>query len=59
MTAASPAAAPEIIEGEFRVIASRDLPRRPSPNRRRAVARILCWNAIFVGVVLLTPYLVA
>jgi hypothetical protein len=55
--AASPAA--DIIEGEFRVIASREAVRRPSPNRRRAVARILCWNAIFVGVVLAVPYLFA
>jgi hypothetical protein len=57
VNAADPAA--EIIEGEFRVVASRDAVRRPSPNRRRAVARILCWNAIFVGVVLLLPQLIA
>lgn len=53
MTAAAPAV--QIIEGEFRVVETRALPRRPSPNRRRAVARILCWNAIFVGAVVLIP----
>ena len=55
--AASPAA--DIIEGEFRVVASRVNEPRPSPNTRRAVARILCWNAIFVGAVILIPHLFA
>lgn len=53
------APAADIIEGEFRVIASRAAARRPSPNRRRAVVRILCWNAIFVGVALAVPYVFA
>ncbi|MBL8556661.1 MAG: hypothetical protein JNL41_20475 [Phenylobacterium sp.] len=47
-----------IIEGEFRVVAERALSHRASPNTRRAVARILCWNAIFVGAVLVIPHLI-
>ena len=54
--AASPADI--IIEGEFRVVAERTLSRRASPNTRRAVARIFCWNAIFVGAVLAIPHLI-
>ena len=56
---ASAAAPADIIEGEFRVVASRVIERRASPNTRRAVARILCWNAIFVGAVLVIPHLFA
>ncbi|MBX3485172.1 hypothetical protein [Phenylobacterium sp.] len=47
-----------IIEGEFRVVAERTLTAKSSPNTRRAVARILCWNAIFVGAVLVIPHLI-
>ena len=56
VTAAANPAAADIIEGEFRVVRTRD--RRASPNTRRAVARILCWNAIFVGAVILIPQLI-
>jgi hypothetical protein len=43
-----------IIEGEFRVIATRKI--RPSPNRQRAVARIVFWNAVLFGAVVLLPF---
>jgi hypothetical protein len=48
----------EIIEGTFRVVASRELPapRKGSPNRRRAVARILFWNCAAVFAVVAVPY---
>ncbi|MBL8772947.1 MAG: hypothetical protein JNK30_16315 [Phenylobacterium sp.] len=49
--------AADAIEGEFRVLATRD--HRPSPNTRRIVARILCWNLIFVGVLAGAPQLFA
>jgi hypothetical protein len=57
VTAAAAHPADIIIEGEFRVVAERTIARRPSPNTRRAVARILCWNAIFVGAVIVIPHL--
>jgi hypothetical protein len=47
---------PYVIEGSFRVVATRDLPAarpfRSSPNRRRAAARIAFWNlAVTIAVV--------
>lgn len=57
MTAAAANPANIIIEGEFRVVAERVLTTRNSPNTRRTVARILCWNAIFVGAVIVLPHL--
>ena len=53
--------ADDIIEGSWRVIDTRDLPSRPfskSPNRQRAVARIVCWNLILFGAVIYLPILV-
>lgn len=48
----SAAAAPEIIEGSFTLVSSRDVPFRRSPNRQRLAARILFWNfALLVAVV--------
>jgi hypothetical protein len=43
----------DVIEGEFRVVATRDLPpARPSPKRRRAVFRIVFWHsAVLIGLV--------
>ena len=50
----------EIIEGEFRVIASRPIPaRRNSPNRRRLIARIALWNAAGVLALIFLPRLFA
>ena len=46
----------DVIEGVFRVVASRPLPPlRKSPNRRRLVARIALWNAAAVLAVVLAP----
>ncbi|WP_296595707.1 hypothetical protein [Phenylobacterium sp.] len=56
-------AIPEIIEGAYRVVATSDLPPpprrqvRPSPNRRRAAARIVAWNVIGVAAVVALPLL--
>jgi hypothetical protein len=49
------AAAPVIIEGTFRVVATTDAaPARKSPNRQRLAARILFWNtALMVGLIAL------
>ena len=55
MTAAAPA--DHIIEGEYRVVETRTVSPRRSPNRRRAAVRILCWNAIFVGAAITIPVL--
>ncbi len=33
-----------VIDADFRVVATTD--RRPSPNRRRAAARIALWNTL-------------
>lgn len=48
-------AAPVILEGDFRVVASADAaPVRKSPNRQRLAARILFWNsALMIGLVAL------
>jgi hypothetical protein len=48
----------DIIEGSYRVISTRDPSSRPfrsSPNRRRAVARIVLWNLALLVVVIFTP----
>ena len=54
------AQAQPIIEGEFRVVATRALSaRRPfgrSPNRQRAVARILFWNTAVLAAAVLLPH---
>ena len=52
---------PEIIEGVWRVVAVADLPaaaaERGSPNRRRAVVRILFWNVVGLAAVVALPIL--
>jgi hypothetical protein len=46
----------DIIEGSFRVIGTRDVPTaRPSPNRRRAIARMVVWNLALMAVVVALP----
>ncbi len=42
-----------VIEGEFRVVATRAA--RKSPNRQRAAARIVFWNAVLFGAVVCLP----
>jgi len=51
---------PYIIEGSFTVVASRVLPaqRRKSPNRQRAVARIVFWNLTVAFAAVALPYLI-
>jgi len=51
------ATTPEIIEGAYRVVSITDLPRRPSPNRRRAAMRIVFWNVAFAAAVVALPIL--
>ena len=46
-----------IIEGSFRLVSSHDLPRRPSPNRQRVVARMVFWNVAFMAAVVALPIL--
>ena len=50
-----------IIEGDFRVVATRELPAaksfRNSPNRRRAAARIVFWNVAVVVAAIGLPLL--
>jgi|GEM_PF-3845565 len=48
---------PQIIEGAFRVVATTNLPTRPSPNRRRAAARIVVWNVVGMAAVVALPLL--
>lgn len=49
----------EIIEGSYRVVWTRDLPSdRPSPNRRRAIARMVVWNVALVAAAIGLPLLV-
>lgn len=50
-------ASPIIIQGQYRVLAIADLPRRASPNRRRAAARIVIWNVAFMAAVVALPIL--
>jgi len=50
----------DIIEGSCRVISTRGLSNRPfrqSPNRQRAVARIIFWNAGLFAAVVYIPIL--
>lgn len=50
------AAAPEIIEGAFRVVATRDVhPVRKSPNRQRQVARMVFWNSAMLVALVVAP----
>jgi hypothetical protein len=49
--------APDLIEGSYRVVSTADLPRRPSPNRRRAAARIVLWNVAFMAAAVALPIL--
>ena len=49
--------APEIIDGQFRVVATTDLKPRRSPNRNREVARIVVWNVAMMVVVVVLPIL--
>lgn len=50
------AAAPEIIEGAFRVVATRDIqPVRKSPNRQRQVARMVFWNSAMLVALVVAP----
>lgn len=50
------AAAPEIIEGAFRVVATTDaLPARKSPNRQRQVARMVFWNSAMLLALVAAP----
>ena len=52
---------PQIIEGDYRVVAITDVPpptaARPSPNRRRAAARIVVWNVVGMAAVVALPLL--
>ena len=51
----------DIIEGSYRVVSTRDPSSRPfskSPNRQRAVARIILWNLVlFAGVIYIPIFL--
>ena len=51
------ATTPDIIDGAFRVISTTDLPRRPSPNRKRAAVRIVLWNFAFMAAIVALPIL--
>lgn len=55
MTATHPST--DVIEGSFRVVSTRDVSRRPSPNRRRKVARIVVWNVALMAAVVALPIL--
>jgi len=50
----------DIIEGSYRVVSTRDpssQPFRNSPNRQRAVARIIFWNLVLFTAVIYIPIL--
>ena len=48
----------DIIEGEFRVVATRDLPPvRPSPKRRRAIFRVAFWHSAVLIALVAAPLL--
>lgn len=50
------AAAPQIIEGTFRVVATRDAQApRKSPNRQRQVARMVFWNSAMLVALVVAP----
>ena len=60
MTPANDIPANDIIEGSFRVISTRDpsgQPLRKSPNRQRAVARMVFWNVVLFAAVIYGPIL--
>jgi hypothetical protein len=51
----------DIIEGSYRVVSTSDPSSRPfskSPNRQRAVARIIFWNLVLFTAVIYLPILV-
>jgi hypothetical protein len=48
---------PDIIEGDYRVVSISPLAPRPSPNRRRAAARIVFWNMAVATLVVALPML--
>jgi hypothetical protein len=53
--------ATDTIEGSYRVVATEVQPiakPRRSPNRERAVARIVIWNFAFAAVIVVLPQLV-
>jgi hypothetical protein len=53
---ASAAAAPQVIEGTFRVVATRDAQApRKSPNRQRQVARTVFWNSAMLVALVVAP----
>ena len=52
------AANSDLIEGAFRCVAMTDLTGRGSPNRRRAVARIVFWNVAVMVAFVALPMLV-
>jgi hypothetical protein len=46
----------DIIQGEFRVVSTEPLTAwRASPNRRRAVARMVLWNAALMVALVALP----
>lgn len=48
----------DIIEGEFRVVATRDLVQvRPSLKRRRAIFRIAFWHSAVLIALVVAPLL--
>lgn len=55
-TTTVPTQASDVIEAPFRVV-STDLPRRASPNRRRAAARIVLWNFALLAAIVALPIL--
>jgi hypothetical protein len=51
-------AAPTLIEGTFRVVATEDAsPARKSPNRQRLVARIVFWNSTLMVALVALPFI--
>ena len=47
----------DLIEGSFRLVSSQTLPHRLSPNRQRAVARMVFWNVAFMVAIVAMPIL--
>jgi len=47
----------DVIEGSFRLVSSQTLPHRPSPNRQRAVARMVFWNVALMVAIVAMPIL--
>ena len=55
-----PHATTHTIEGSYRVVATAVMPAgkpRRSPNRERAVARIVFWNCTFMAALVVLPQL--